>query len=149
MVVSESWTKVVVVLCSTPPLMILERSHNWPKVYADSLSLHVSNKASFAGYMETWPARQKRAARWEPLTRQVMLIQFASLWGMLIRLKKSCIVRTWTKVSIDVVIITIYVVPTKTVYVVIITMYVVTTRWFLVLWSPSYYDVIICKILYC
>ena len=40
---------------------------------------------------ETWLEKQKR--RWELLTRHVVLIQFASFWRMLIRLRKSCIVR--------------------------------------------------------
>ena len=44
---------------------------------------------------ETWPARLKRAALWEPLLRQEGLIQFASCWGMLVRLLKSCIFRTF------------------------------------------------------
>ena len=38
--------KINVVLCSTPPLMILERSPNWPKVYADNLSLMYPAKES-------------------------------------------------------------------------------------------------------
>ena len=68
-------------------------------VYADNMSLHVSSEGitkviPLLGTWVTLPARQKRVARSETLTRQVMLLQFVSFWGMLIRLRKSCIVRT-------------------------------------------------------
>ena len=62
------------------------------------LTRHLSPKVRFAlpaTGRETWPIRQKRIAPWEPLVGQVKLIQFASLcWGMLVRLRKSCIFRT-------------------------------------------------------
>ena len=49
----SAWRKVIwwkflynhlLLLLSTPPLMPLESSHNWPTVYADNLSLHVSSR---------------------------------------------------------------------------------------------------------
>ena len=79
-------SRQLLLLCSTPPLMILGWSLNWPKVYADNLSFHVFSKGitkviPLLDTWETWPARQKRVARWEPLKKQIMLMQFASFWG--------------------------------------------------------------------
>ena len=91
----------MLLLCSTSPLMILERSPNWPKVYANNLSLHVSSKGitkviPLLDTWETWPVRQKERHGGSFWQDRVMLIQFASFLGMLIRLQKSCIVRIYT-----------------------------------------------------
>ena len=44
--------------------------------------------------------REKRSTRWEPFTKQVILIQFASFWRKLIRLRRSYICRIWQASSL-------------------------------------------------